>query len=115
MKLYRLNRLFLLAALAMPWAASAASASDPLAERHAEALLAYENCHWATAFQAFSALADEGHRPSARVALLMAARGPALYGQSFEAGAPQRQRWAGLQAWPVDTETPAAAQRLAGR
>lgn len=115
MPLPRLHRLSLILALLLPLLAPAASAPDVLAQRHAEALAAYQIGHWAAAYQAFVALADAGHRPAARVALLMAARGPALYGQSFEASAPQRQRWAALQVPPVEADFFESPQRLTSR
>lgn len=115
MKLSRLHHLPLIAALLLPLLAPAASETDDRAQRHAAAMFDYENSHWAAAYQALAALADEGHRPSARVALLMAARGPALYGQSFEASAPQRQRWAALQVPPVEADFFESPRRLTSR
>jgi hypothetical protein len=115
MTLFRLHRLPLIMALALPLLAPAAAAPDDRDQRHAAALAEYEACHWATAYQTFAVLAEEGHRPAARIALLMAARGPALYGQSFAASAAQRQRWAAQQVPPVAADFFAAEERLATR
>ena len=93
-----LLRLPLLAALMLPLVGNAAGGADALAQRHAAALVEYEACHWVQAYRAFAALADEGHQPAARVALLMAAHGSKLYGQAFDASVAQRKRWAMLPA-----------------
>lgn len=115
MILTRLLRVPLIAALLLPLAAPAAGTADELASRHDAALAEYEACHWALAYQSFKALADAGHSPAARVALLMAGRGPTLYGQAFEASVPQRQRWAALQMPPSGSEGLVADERLARR
>lgn len=57
------------------------------------AQLAYENCHWQEAFDAFADLADLGNPEAARVALLMWRHGPALYRSAFRADAERRRRW----------------------
>jgi hypothetical protein len=43
----------------------------------------YELQRFAAAFAALSRLADGGHEEAARVAALMTAHGPRLYGQTF--------------------------------
>lgn len=119
MTLTRARRLSLIAALLLPLLAPAASETDwiadALAARHAQALAAYEIGHWVEAYQGFAALADEGHRPAARVALLMASRGPVLYGKTFAAPLAQRQRWAALQTPPMAVDFFDADPRLARR
>ena len=59
----------------------------------ARAMADYERQHFAAAYQAFWLLADQGHPDAARIALLMAAHGPRLYGQRFSIGEVQRDRW----------------------
>lgn len=115
MPLPRMHRASLMATLLLPLLAPAASEPDLLARRHAAALAAYDAGHWDQAYPAFVALADEGHRPAGRLALLMAARGAALYGQSFEASAPQRQRWAALQVPAMAADFFDPPQRIASR
>lgn len=61
--------------------------------RFQQALQAYEQSHWGTAFDVLSLLADEGHVPSARMALLIARFGTPLYATRFEAAEGRRQRW----------------------
>ena len=53
----------------------------------------FAHSHWSEAFKELVPLADSGHREAARVALLMAARGPRLFGQTFTASPSQRDRW----------------------
>lgn len=111
----RLRHLPLMAALLLPLLAPAASETAPRsaphalqdtahAAAHAAALAEYEAGHWSQAYTAFVALADQGHAQAARIALLMAARGPVLYGQAFDASVPQRQRWAAMQVPPLDAD-----------
>lgn len=115
MNLLRLHRVPLIVALLLPLLAPAASEPDLLARRHAAAMAAYDAAQWDRAFPALVALADAGHRPAARLALLMAARGAALYGQPFEASALQRQRWAALQVPAIAVDFFDPPQRLALR
>ncbi len=49
--------------------------------------------HWPEAFKELVPLADSGHREAARIALLMTARGPRLFGRTFTASPCQRDRW----------------------
>lgn len=58
-----------------------------------EAMAHYAHCDWERAFEAFAQLADAGHPEAARIALLMRAHGPRLFGHTFVAGLEQRQRW----------------------
>jgi hypothetical protein len=49
--------------------------------------------HWSEAFDELVPLADAGDREAARIAMLMAARGPRLFGQAFPASPLQRKHW----------------------
>jgi len=51
---------------------------------------------WLKAYEALVPLADAGDREAARIAMLMATRGPRLFGQAFPASPSQRQRWQGI-------------------
>lgn len=74
-------------------AQSAAPADAPkpplLDERFAQAMLAYERCHWQLAWLEFARLGEEGHAEAARVAAQMRRYGRVLYGLEFGEGAPQ--------------------------
>jgi hypothetical protein len=61
--------------------------------RTGEARIAYENGHYARAFELFAGLADAGHAEAARITLQMHRFGPALFGQRFEASEARRARW----------------------
>lgn len=58
-----------------------------------QAMAAYETNHWQKAFSALALLADAGHGAAARVALLMARHGPALYRDRFELTTSRRSSW----------------------
>lgn len=70
---------------------------------------AYERNHWHEAYAAFAALADRGHAESARIALQMVRRGPALYGSTFHAGDEQLRRWAWLVSCTGGSNEPACS------
>lgn len=53
----------------------------------------YEDCKWPEAYAAFARLADAGDAEAARIAALMAAMGPALYGTHFPNTPLQIARW----------------------
>jgi hypothetical protein len=72
--------------------------------RFGHAMEHYEANHWQSAFEQFSALADEGHGRSARMALEMWRNGPTLFGQTFAAGTYQRRHW--LAVWHNTHEQP---------
>jgi hypothetical protein len=84
-----------LAALAASIAGASLAQSTSAAQQSAfaRAMADYERQHFAAAHQAFWLLADQGHAEAARIALLMAAHGPRLYGQRFAIGDVQRDRW----------------------
>lgn len=73
-----------------PARAQPVTATAPTFER---AMADYEQQRFAPAFDALAGLADAGHRDAARIALLMLAHGPRLYGQRFEADPARRVRW----------------------
>jgi len=82
--------LALAAGAGSPASAQPLAANAPTFER---AMADYEQQRSAPAFEALAGLADAGHRDAARVALLMLAHGPRLYGQRFEADPARRVRW----------------------
>lgn len=81
----------LAATLALPAGAADGPAAAPADAE--QAMVHYENCHWQLAFEAFSRLAEAGDAQAAQVAVLMARHGERLYGQTFEVGTAQLQRW----------------------
>lgn len=54
---------------------------------------AFRAQHYAAAFGRFAELADAGHAPSARLALVMLQNGPALFGAEWSASLDQQRRW----------------------
>jgi hypothetical protein len=58
---------------------------------HAIGLL--EAGEWSLAFDALGALANLGHAPAARMALMLAHRGAVLFGGSFPATRREQDRW----------------------
>lgn len=62
------------------------------------AMAEYTQQNYVWAFKALARLADGGHRPAARIALLMVAHGTRLYGHHFEVSAASRRRWGELAA-----------------
>jgi hypothetical protein len=61
--------------------------------RFDDAMTLYEQCQWPEAFEQLAALADTGHPDAARIALLMAQRGTAMFGGRFDADPARRERW----------------------
>jgi hypothetical protein len=57
------------------------------------AIAHFEAGDWSLAFEDLVPLADAGDREAARIALLMAARGPRLFGRAFAASPAQREVW----------------------
>lgn len=70
-------------------------------DRFGQALAAYANNDWAQAYATLGALADEGHRESARLALQMARHGQRLFGMRFELTARRQALWSALADRPV--------------
>jgi len=99
----------LLAGAFVMLAPAAAFADDQAAQdtRFEEALHEHERCHWGAAFDALSTLADEGHLPSAQMALLMARFDTRLYATRFAVVEARKQRW--LTAAAVDGTRGAAS------
>lgn len=60
---------------------------------HDRAVDAFRAQHYAAAFGRFVELADAGHVPSARLALVMLQNGPALFGSDWSASLDQQRRW----------------------
>jgi hypothetical protein len=91
----RRGAIYAVAALAAGIAGASFAQSVPATRQSAfaRAMADYERQHFAAAYQAFWLLADQGHAEAARIALLMAAHGPRLYGQRFAIGEVQRDRW----------------------
>jgi len=58
-----------------------------------QAMVGYERQHFVAAFEALARLADAGHPEAARIALLMRAHGPRLFGQRFEVDPARRTAW----------------------
>ncbi len=58
------------------------------------AVALYRERQWQRAYAHLALLADGGHSPAAKLALLMLRHGSALYGDGFHAGPAQVARWA---------------------
>ena len=75
----------------------------PVADGFSRAIECLHRGEWQAAFDAMAQAADRGDRRAARIALLMAERGPRLFSQRFCASPAQRARWAEEAArWPQD-------------
>jgi hypothetical protein len=83
-----------LAAVALGLASAMVAAQGAVA--FDEALAHYEQQRFAAAFAELSRLADGGHAEAARVAVLMSAHGPRLYGQAFAVERARLARWLDL-------------------
>ena len=73
-----------------------ASVALPLNARariFSEAMALLEDGRWQHAFMHFAELADAGHSPAARIALLMVRSGSRLFGGSYRASAGQLASW----------------------
>jgi hypothetical protein len=73
-----------------------AAADTALARRHGEAVQAFRSQRYAIAYGGFARLADEGHAPSAAMALLMVSHGAWLLGGQWSATPGQLLRWNAL-------------------
>ena len=67
--------------------------TDGVAWRFDEAMQLATREQWAPAFEALAGLANAGHPASARMALMLARRGTALFGGRFAATAQEMQNW----------------------
>ena len=61
--------------------------------RFREAMRLHKFGRWSAAYGRFAVLADEGHVPSARVALAMLRNGPQVYGTDWSASPTQVAAW----------------------
>lgn len=82
------------AALVLDTARAFGSSGQRANEAFISAARLYEDCHWEFAFDRLAILADQGHPPAAKLALLMLRYGSSLYGTSFNAKPEQVARWA---------------------
>jgi hypothetical protein len=89
---------------ASPHVANAAEASqvttrvcqlDTMAQRFDRAIQLLEASHWSQAFAELSELANHGHPPASRIALMLARRGTSLFGGAFPATRQEQARWQG--------------------
>jgi len=83
----------------LPTDGEAAVAVDPAqdrAQRYADAVEAFREQHYAVAYGRFAALADDGHVPSAHMALVMLRQGHALFGSDWSATPGQQARWTAM-------------------
>jgi hypothetical protein len=69
------------------------SRSEARAHRFEDAIQLLEDGPWHESFTHLAELADTGHPQAARIALLLMARGSALFGGSFIATDKQRRVW----------------------
>ena len=67
--------------------------TDAVALRFDAAMRLATHQQWAPAFEALAGLANSGHPASARMALMLARRGAALFGGRFAATAQETQHW----------------------
>ncbi len=82
---------------ASPVAAQLAGLTPAQHALYREAIESFRSHHYPGAYGRFAALADAGHVPSARIALLMAQEGSVLFGSDWTATPLQQQRWSALQ------------------
>lgn len=69
--------------------------------RHAQALQVFRAGRYADAYGRFVALADQGHAPSALIALVMARHGPSMFGSEWSASPGQLRRWSEISMFDV--------------
>lgn len=75
------------------WSGPRRRQTDGVALRFDEAMRLATHEQWAPAFAALAGLANAGHPASARMALMLARRGAALFGGRFAATAQELQHW----------------------
>jgi len=89
-----------------------ARAETGLAERlHAGALRSLREGRLPEAYGRLAALADAGHAPAARLAMLMCTEGPERFGRDWDCSGEQLQDWAAL----VGVRAPVLQARQYGR
>ena len=69
---------------------------DAMALRFEHAMQRFQKAEWSEAFIDLRALANRGHPPAARIALMLARRGASLFGGRFHATEQERARWQSL-------------------
>jgi hypothetical protein len=74
-----------------------------------QALRLFRSSRYAAAYGRFAQLADAGHVPSARMALVMVEQGPRHFGSTWDAWPHQLRDWAGLAREPVPVTMARAA------
>jgi orotate phosphoribosyltransferase len=67
--------------------------ADVMARRFDDAMHLLTHQQWAPAFDVLAGLANSGHPAAARMALMLARRGAALFGMRFAASAQDKVRW----------------------
>jgi len=82
--------------------------------RHDDAVQAFVEQRYATAYGRFMALADEGHTPSAVMALAMVSNGATLFGSQWSATPWQLQRWSALAVNEVREHGPLVTEHDSG-
>jgi len=96
-------------ALALALSTISALQAQPLRlaadDRYADAARLLRAQRYAAAYGRFVRLADEGHAASARLALVMAEDGRALFGSDWSASAAQRRAWRALVARAADKDS----------
>jgi hypothetical protein len=74
-------------------------------ERYADAARLLRAQRYAAAYGRFARLADEGHAASARLALVLAEDGHALFGSAWSSSASQRRAWRALADRAADQDS----------
>ena len=75
------------------YGAARVAVADPLARRFDAALQLLETGDAWQAYAELARLAERGHPPAARIALMLSRRGPLLFGGDFPATPQARERW----------------------
>lgn len=74
----------------------APNAKDQATDPFGEAMQAYSMQRFRLAFDGLARLADAGDGNAARIALMMVAHGPRLFGERFDIASQRRTRWLDL-------------------
>jgi len=91
------------------------SVADALhTQMHDDAVQAFVEQRYAAAYGRFMALADEGHAPSAVMALAMVSHGASLFGSQWSATPWQVQRWSALAVDEVREHGPLVTEHEGG-
>ena len=102
-----------MAAIAMPSERFFAAGGRQM-QRHADAVRAFQARSYAVAYGRFADLANEGHAPSALMALAMVCHGPTLFGSEWSATPGQLQRWTAMAVHDVRERGVAIAEHDRG-